>query len=220
MTYTLLASDYDGTLTCMHREVTTATLQALRQWKATGRKFMLVTGRRVSSLCVIFPDLTLCDLIVAENGGVIYNPHTHEERLLGEPPPDALIDLLQQRDVEPIVQGKSIISVYAPHTTIAQVAIQELELNWYVMLNKNSSMLLPKGVNKTSGLRVALDMLGLSLEETVGVGDAENDVDFLAVCGYSVAVANALPSLKSQVDLVTDGEGGKGVAELIERLLG
>jgi hydroxymethylpyrimidine pyrophosphatase-like HAD family hydrolase len=52
------------------------------------------------------------------------------------------------------------------------------------------------------------------------VGDAENDRAFLDACGYSVAVANALPELKDHVDLVTRGRHGEGVEELIASLLG
>ncbi|MEH2080564.1 MAG: HAD hydrolase family protein [Nostoc sp.] len=43
----------------------------------------------------------------------------------------------------------------------------------------------------------------LSLKNAVGIGDAENDHDFVSICGYSVAVANALPMLKQHVDFVT-----------------
>lgn len=67
-----------------------------------------------------------------------------------------------------------------------------------VILNKRSLMVLPRGVNKASGLRDALDELGIAPEDTVGVGDAENDEAFLALCGYSAAVANALPKLRCE----------------------
>jgi hydroxymethylpyrimidine pyrophosphatase-like HAD family hydrolase len=64
-----------------------------------------------------------------------------------------------------------------------------------------------------------LSELRFSPHNTVGVGDAENDDAFLAMCGCSVAVANALPALKERVDLVTAGSHGAGVEELIEKLL-
>jgi hypothetical protein len=98
-------------------------------------------------------------------------------------------------------------------------ALAELGLEWEVMPNKNDIMVLSPGVNKAAGLRAALDMLHLSFQETVGVGDAENDCDFLSLCGYSVAVANALPELKAQVHHVTQHEYGAGVVELIDMLL-
>src|SRR5579884_3557315 len=80
-------------------------------------------------------------------------------------------------------------------------------------------MVLPPGVNKATGLGTALKELRLSLHNTVGVGDAENDHAFLRVCECAVAVANALPAIKEQVDLVTSGADGAGVVELIEALL-
>jgi hydroxymethylpyrimidine pyrophosphatase-like HAD family hydrolase len=53
----------------------------------------------------------------------------------------------------------------------------------------------------------------------VAVGDAENDQTFLAAPGFSAAVANALPALKAWVHLVTAGDHGAGVAELIDAFL-
>ena len=80
-------------------------------------------------------------------------------------------------------------------------------------------MVLPSGVNKASGLAAALAECGLSPHNVVGIGDAENDHAFLAMCGCSVAVANALDSVKAEADLVTREARGNGVRELIERLL-
>jgi len=69
------------------------------------------------------------------------------------------------------------------------------------------------------GLAVALAETGIAAGEVVGIGDAENDRDFLAACGCAVAVANALAELKTRCDLVTAGEAGAGVVELIDRML-
>jgi haloacid dehalogenase-like hydrolase/Helicase HerA, central domain len=80
-------------------------------------------------------------------------------------------------------------------------------------------MVLPSGVNKATGLQVALQEIRLSPHNAVGVGDAENDHVFLGMCECSVAVANALPALKERADLVTTGSHGAGVEELIEKLL-
>ena len=58
-------------------------------------------------------------------------------------------------------------------------------------------------------------ILGLSAHNVVAIGDAENDHAFLKSSGYAVAVANALPAVKDEADLVTKGARGAGVAELI-----
>jgi hydroxymethylpyrimidine pyrophosphatase-like HAD family hydrolase len=80
-------------------------------------------------------------------------------------------------------------------------------------------MVLPTGVNKASGLQAALKEMRLLPQQVVAVGDAENDHAFLHLCGFGVAVANALPALKERADLVTHGDHGAGVIELIEQML-
>jgi hydroxymethylpyrimidine pyrophosphatase-like HAD family hydrolase len=88
-----------------------------------------------------------------------------------------------------------------------------------ISLNKRSLMIMPAGVDKASGLRAAAGDLGVDLRETVGCGDAENDLPLLAACGTSVAVGNALPPVKAAATIVTTATHGDGVAEAIDRLL-
>ena len=80
-------------------------------------------------------------------------------------------------------------------------------------------MVLPSGVNKATGLDVALRERALERERTVGIADAENDHALLRFCGCAVAVSNALPSLKKAAHFVTASPHGGGVVELINRLI-
>jgi hypothetical protein len=57
-------------------------------------------------------------------------------------------------------------------------------------------------VPKATGLAAALDEIGLIANQGVGVGDSENDQASLGM-RLSVAVANALPSVKASADVVT-----------------
>ena len=88
-----------------------------------------------------------------------------------------------------------------------------------IILNRDSLMILPAGVNKATGLARALRELGLPTEQVVGIGDAENDEAFLELCGFSVAVANAIPRIKQIADVITEQEHGPGVVEVIEKIL-
>jgi hypothetical protein len=97
--------------------------------------------------------------------------------------------------------------------------IRNLGLERQVIFNKDAVMVLPSGVNKAFGLSAALNELGLSPHNTVGVGDAENDHSLLDFCGCGVAVANALPILKEHADFITKGDRGAGVVELIDKLI-
>jgi haloacid dehalogenase-like hydrolase/Helicase HerA, central domain len=88
-----------------------------------------------------------------------------------------------------------------------------------IVFNKGAVMVLPAGINKASGLKAALARLRLSPLNVVGIGDAENDHAFLRACGCAVAVANALPMVKEDADIVTSTARGAGVAETIARML-
>ena len=217
MRFVCLASDYDGTL-AKDGVVPESTVAALRRVKESGRKIVLVTGREVGDLRGVFPDLGIFDRVVAENGAVLLGEAGQEEKILAKAPPKELIDELRHRGV-PIFVGRSIVATWRPHEKFVRDAIRELRLDAEVALNKNAVMILPKGVTKASGLEEALGELKISAESVVGIGDAENDEDFLAICGMSVAVANALPALKSKVMHVTKADHGAGVEELIAELL-
>lgn len=217
MRYIVLATDYDGTLAA-HGKVAESTLEALRQVRLSGRKLLLVTGRQLPDLRSVFPRLDLFDLVVAENGALLYWPATREEKLLCDPPDSRFVRLLEQRGV-PIAVGRGVVATWEPHQALVLECIHDLGLELHVIFNKGSVMVLPSGVNKATGMLAALKDLGLSAHNVVGVGDAENDHAFLAECGCAVAVANALGTLKERADVVTQGKQGQGVEELIEQLL-
>ncbi len=218
MRYLVLACDYDGTIAHDGR-VDDSTLAALWRVRHSGRKLLLVTGREIHDLARVFPHLQLFDGIVAENGGLLHWPARREERQLCAPPSAALLAELAKQHVAPLSVGRTIIATWQPHEETVLRAIRKLGLELQVVFNKGAVMVLPSGVNKATGLRAALDDLGLPAHNCVGVGDAENDHAFLSECGLSVAVANALPSLKEHADLVTAADHGAGVTELIDRLI-
>lgn len=218
MRYHALVCDYDGTL-ATHGRVDDATLAALDRLRASRRMLVLVTGRQLPDLMRVFPRLDLFDRVVAENGAVLYRPSDRGERTLAEPPPEAFVAALRRRGVSPVSVGRVIVATWEPQETAVLEVIRELGLELQVIFNKGAVMVLPSGVNKATGMDAALVELGLSRHNAVGVGDAENDHAFLARCECSVAVANALPALRKRADLVTEGEGGAGVRELIDRLV-
>jgi len=218
MRYHALACDYDGTI-AEGGVVAPATRDALARLRASGRRVVLVTGRRLDNLERVCPDWSIFDAIVAENGAVYLRPPAREPRLLGPPPPEALLRRLEARGVTPLAPGEVIVATSEPFEVEVLEAIRELGLELHVIFNKGAVMVLPSGINKATGLDVALDDLGLSAHNVVGVGDAENDHAFLARCGLAVAVADALPSLKEAADVVTGGAAGAGVVEIVEALL-
>jgi len=218
MRFAALATDYDGTL-AKEGLVEAQTIEALRKLRRTGRRAILVTGRTLASLREVFPCLGEFDSIIAENGGTLYNPATSSERLLASAPPEALVTLLRKRTRLAIEIGHVIIATSQLEKQIVLDAIQELGLELNIIFNKGSLMILPSGINKATGLAAALKTLGLSVHNTAGIGDAENDHAFLAACEFSAAVANALPTVQDRVQLVTAHGFGRGVVELIDEII-
>jgi HAD superfamily hydrolase (TIGR01484 family) len=218
MRYLALACDYDGTLASNNR-VAETTVAALERFRASGRKLILVTGRRLDELLSICPHVHLFDRVVAENGALLYRPATREEKPLGSPPPEKFLQALRDRGVEPLAVGRSIVATWQPHETVALEAIRDLGLDLWVAFNKGAVMVLPSGVNKATGLAAALKELELSPRNVAGIGDAENDHSFLKLCEFSAAVANAVPAVKEHVDYCTAESHGEGVVELIDELV-
>jgi hydroxymethylpyrimidine pyrophosphatase-like HAD family hydrolase len=218
MHYRVLACDYDGTL-ATHGVVDPETISSLRRWLDHGRKLLLVTGRELPELKTVFPEVGLCDYVVAENGGLLYHPATSELKVLAPPPPQEFLAALIARGVGPISVGHSILATWEPHQHTVLETIRELGLELQVIFNKGAVMILPTGVNKATGLAAALRVLEMSRHAVAAVGDAENDHAFLQHARLGVAVSNALPALKQRADFVTAGDHGRGVQELIDHLL-
>jgi hydroxymethylpyrimidine pyrophosphatase-like HAD family hydrolase len=218
MRYLALATDYDGTL-ATDGYASADAIATIARLRESGRRAILVTGRRLEELFKVFPKLNLFDYVVAENGAVVYAPGTKEVTLLGEPPAAEFLARLKSLGVNPIEVGQVVIATWLPNQGAVLQAIQETGLELHIIFNKRAVMVLPAGINKATGLGYALQKLGLSFHEAVGIGDAENDHSFLARCECSVAVANAAPSILQLADFVTQGEAGKGVAELVEKLI-
>jgi HAD superfamily hydrolase (TIGR01484 family) len=213
-----LAADYDGTI-AHHSVVDEATCKALQRLRESGRRLILVTGRALPDLKRVFPQIKLFDIVVAENGGLLYDPATEQERTIAPPPPIDFVAALEQRNVRPLTVGRSIVATWEPNGATVLEVIRDLGLELQIIFNKGAVMVLPPGVNKASGLAAALRELELSTPNVVGVGDAENDHAFLRSCACAAAVANALPAVKAEADIRLAGDHGRGVIELVDAIL-
>lgn len=218
MRYLALAIDYDGTL-ADHDRVAAHAEHALERLRTSGRRAVLVTGRRLDDLLALCSCIRLFDLVVAENGAILYNPASGEETQLADPPPARFVETLRERGVEPLEIGKVMLGTWAPQRVTVQNIIWELGLETQVVGNRNAVMMLPAGINKATGLECALRELGLSRHEVVGIGDGENDHSFLRRCECAVAVANAAAPIRDIAAIVTQARNGEGVVELIDELI-
>jgi len=213
-----LACDYDETL-ASGGQVGAAARDALARLKSTGSKTILITGRELEDLATVFDEVSLFDCVVAENGAVLHRPADGSIRALADPPLPRLLDKLRQRGVEPLRAGRAIVATTQTHYCDVRQSILEVGLPLEIILNRTSLMVLPRGIDKSSGFKEALEELEISAQSVVGVGDAENDAPFLELCGCSVAVANAIPEIRQVADVVTDQPSTAGVIEIIAKIM-
>jgi hydroxymethylpyrimidine pyrophosphatase-like HAD family hydrolase len=220
MRYVVLAAGYDGTLArdgrCDER-----CIDALRELSATGRKLILVTGRELRRLLEIFPEARIFDFIVAENGAVLHRTATRQSEILGQAPPEILLQELRRRGIGPLAVGSSIVTTPASYLEQVREALRKLKLHldFELVTNDDTLLILPPGIDKASGMDEALRELGVSRHNLVAIGNAENDLPLLASAEHAVAVSNAAATVKQAADRVTDGAYCDGFLELARDLV-
>ena len=74
-----------------------------------------------------------------------------------------------------------------------------------------------RDTNKAHALQMLADRLGIDVEQTIAVGDSNNDLPMIAYAGLGAAVANGTEAARECADFVTASNDEDGVAALIER---
>ena len=135
MHYLALATDYDGTI-AGDGVVDKPTIAALERLRDSGRHLILVTGRDLADLRWVMPRLDLFDLVVAENGALLYNPANEETRALCAAPPPVFIERLREIGVAPLWVGQVVVATAGPNEGKMLGTIREFGLDLRITSNK------------------------------------------------------------------------------------
>ena len=127
MRYLALATDYDGTI-AIDGQMPVEAVAGIARLRKSGRRAILVTGRRLDQLLAVCPQIDLFDYVVAENGALVYAPRTRVETLLGKPPLAEFIERLRSLGVDGVEVGRVIVSTWLPNHIAVLQAIQEVGL--------------------------------------------------------------------------------------------
>ena len=216
MKLTALALDYDGTI-AVDGVLDVAVRGAIADARERGIVVILVTGRQIEDLRTVVGDLACFDVVIGENGAVLHFPTSGRHVVVGRRPDRAFLDELQRQRI-PFTVGEVVVETDATFAAAALEVLQRLEQPLILAFNRGRLMLLPQAISKSTGLRQALLALRLSIHNTIGIGDAENDHDLLDACEVGVAVAWGSPALRAVADEVIDGTGPGAVADYIRRV--
>lgn len=128
MSFKVAASDFDGTL-FQEQKISTEDFDAIKNWRADGNKFGIVTGRAYVMLTAHLRDFNLeADFIICDNGAIIYDGNgriIYETEL----PKKILTEIMN----EPFVQSTK----HYAFETAGQVYCARVKSNSWVLREKN-----------------------------------------------------------------------------------
>lgn len=207
-------TDLDGTLRKTGKKINPDVIRKLKSLKIP---HILVTGRHLDYVKRLYSTWKIWDIIVAENGSIIYFPKEDRILSINSEKMDSARKILKKSDIK-CHFGEIIISTKLENRKKLKKLLKPLNKHLNYETNIDEMMVLPKGVNKGTGTLLALQNKEIDPEKTVIVGDAENDINLFNVPGYRIAVSNAHKKLKSVADEVTEQAAGKGVTEIVNTL--
>ena len=224
-----VAVDIDGTITDSKRRICISSIEAIRKAEKNNVPVMIVTGNLVTYGYATSVLVGCSGGIVSENGGVIYNDDKIEilanrkyvdeanRHLLGK-----LGNELEKQASSDNNYRESEIVYYKdiPKKLLTENLKDFKDLDKIEIYDSGFALhLTDKSVNKGSSLKYLCKKNNINIDKVMGIGDSENDLDFLKVVGKKVAVANADEELKEESDYVCENSYGDGVKEAIEKFV-
>jgi len=217
MAFKAVAVDIDGTITYSDRSIDCRAVAALRSLHvpvviATGN--VLCVARAVARL------LGTSGIVIAENGGVVECGRVESDTSHMKECMDAL-EILENHFSLERLDPESRITEIGLHRNFdvgearkllgEDTAVDIVDTGFVIHLKS-------KKINKGTGLKRIAQMMGLDARDFVAIGDSPNDIEMIKAAGLGVAVGNAHPDLKKVAGMVTKGEHGAGVDEVLGEL--
>lgn len=87
-------------------------------------------------------------------------------------------------------------------------------------INKDASIdIVNKNVSKGKSIEYLFKKLNISKEESLCIGDYNNDLDMFATCGFKVAMDNATKQIKDKANYITLSNDKDGVAYFLDNFI-
>lgn len=168
---------------------------------------------------------------IFENGAGLYLPETYEfmpHPLLGDGTEFAAV---RRRLEETLVRSGRVffqpgkeysLSLFARAPTCTEDLYDEvvdalgpLQESVDLVYSPSCLNVLPAGIHKGKGIEFLSQQAGYTLEEMLGIGDSDVDIQFLTLVGHSAAPANANTAVKDCVEYVAPRMATEGVRDIL-----
>ena len=217
-----IITDFDRTITDKPPKIVfdpaDLDLDLLKSLKKLNIDLILATGRNiyyVKKMCQKFKGWRC---VVAENGAVIYFPETKKTITINTYYMTRAKKIIRNLNLPGTTIGKVITSSKAKDEEFIKEKLGKLAEKVSFIKNVNEIMILPLGVDKGVGLRIAMRYLNIDMDKTIVIGDGENDISMFMNPGIKIALSNATEKLKKLADHITKNPSTKGMREIIAQI--
>ena len=225
----MIVFDVDGTLLDVegyHPEL----VALIRKVDSEVMPVSLASGRTLPNVTPIKQSLGISGFIVAENGGMVWDGDEGHEIVAmadGTRAREAaqwLATQIEGLDSRGIESNRWRETEWCLKETHSHEQIRDLlaDSEWgdLEVITTGFAVHIAKfGLDKASGLRLALEQRGINPERVIACGDAPNDIAMFNLVGFSVAVNDSYPNVVEAADRVSDSNGKQGAIELLKALL-
>ncbi len=216
-----LALDVDGTITDNKRRGCISAIDTIYKVESIGIPVIIATGNIICFTKALSTFLATSGGLVAENGGVIESNGLG--KVLGnfEICEDAYHQLKSKLPVEKVQNSHLRVSEIAITRKFPVETVKDIleDFNVEIYDSKFAIHITDPSVNKGTSVKEVASDIGVKPSEILGIGDSENDIEFLSEVGIKIAVSNADQKLKDIADYVTQKTHGNGVKEAVERFI-
>ena len=128
---------------------------------------------------------------------------------------DADNKIIFDRIISKLKNIKEVNVLDVEHMTkkIIKTGTEEVTIEYYY------TEITSEGVNKWNAISRLIDILNISKEEVITIGDNANDIMMIKEAGMGVIMGNAAPYLKDSANFETKTNNEDGVAEALEKLI-
>jgi len=240
--YKLIALDMDGTVLDESSRITEENRKWIHRAIEHGVTVMFATGRGLQSVQPYVQELGLVSPMVTVNGSEVWEaPGMLRTRHIMDPAriremADLAVKLntwywgyaveglfTKDRWVQDLASVEWLkFGFYMEDADILRQIQSELDAaGRYELTNSHpfNIEVNPRGVSKESGLREVCEMLGITMDEVIAMGDSRNDLAMIRSAGLGIAMGNAQEDVKAAADYVTALNTEDGVARAIRKFV-
>ncbi len=178
-----------------------------------GLRVILVSGREYPTLASIARRIRVVDAVVAENGALVDSPFVGRPKRYGRATGTRVRERFAITNLHGIEVGEVVVSV--PLRSAREAGRRVAGLAVTLVRNADRVMIVPRGVDKATGVRAAMRGLRLGAASFAAIGDGDNDLPLLRAAALAGAVHNARPGVRAESDYICKASVGAGVREFV-----